>query len=324
MDMKKTLAFLILSLVMISCYDDYVKDFDYSAVYFPYQVDVRSFVVGEGMKIELGAALGGVIENKKDINVNFTIDNSLVTPDILTLMQSGESYIVNSVTGVQELSPVPPNYYTLSNAGKIVIKSGQHSGSVVMKADSSAFLSDPATIRASYAIPLYITSSDADSILESRRYAVIGLKYENMLFGNYLHGGITVQKDPAGTVIDTVRYFTTVNQVESKIWTLTTIAPNALAVKGYSSVSSSKNELVLTLDGGNITVSRASGSTFNFQPEGASIFNRSKLLQDRKIYLNYKYVNASGNTCYAQDTLTFRNRIRDGVNEWQDENPSHY
>ena len=37
-----------------------------------------------------------------------------------------------------------------------------------------------------------------------------------------------------------------------------------------------------------------------------------------------KYVNSDGNTCYAQDTLTFRNRLRDGVNEWQDENPSHY
>jgi hypothetical protein len=48
------------------------------------------------------------------------------------------------------------------------------------------------------------------------------------------------------------------------------------------------------------------------------------LLQNRKILLNYKYVNAAGNTCYAKDTLTFRNRVRDGVNEWQDENPANY
>jgi hypothetical protein len=59
-------------------------------------------------------------------------------------------------------------------------------------------------------------------------------------------------------------------------------------------------------------------------PDGASTFNRAKLLQDRRIVLSYKYIDASGNTCYAQDTLTFRNRIRDGINEWQDENPSHY
>jgi len=48
------------------------------------------------------------------------------------------------------------------------------------------------------------------------------------------------------------------------------------------------------------------------------------LLQNRKIFLNYKYKDAAGNWCHAQDTLTFRNRIRDGVNEWQDENPANY
>ncbi len=64
-------------------------------------------------------------------------------------------------------------------------------GSVVMKADSAAFLADAATINAAYAIPLYITAADADSILEPKRFAVIGLKYENMLFGTYWHGGVT-------------------------------------------------------------------------------------------------------------------------------------
>ena len=42
------------------------------------------------------------------------------------------------------------------------------------------------------------------------------------------------------------------------------------------------------------------------------------------IFLKYKYQDATGNWCHAQDTLTFRNRMRDGVNEWQDENPLHY
>ena len=85
-----------------------------------------------------------------------------------------------------------------------------------------------------------------------------------------------------------------------------------------------KNEMKLTLDGTNIVVSTNTGSTFAVLPDGTSTFNRAKLLQNRKILLNYKYVNAAGNTCYAQDTLTFRNRIRDGVSEWQDENPANY
>jgi len=66
------------------------------------------------------------------------------------------------------------------------------------------------------------------------------------------------------------------------------------------------------------------GATYQVQPEGTSTYNQAKLLQNRKIFLNYKYQVASGNWCYATDTLTFRNRIRDGVNEWQDENPENY
>jgi hypothetical protein len=82
--------------------------------------------------------------------------------------------------------------------------------------------------------------------------------------------------------------------------------------------------MILSLNGPDITVTAATGSTYAFEPNGSSTYNQAKLLQNRKILLNYKYVNGDGNTCYAQDTLTFRNRIRDGVNEWQDENPSHY
>jgi hypothetical protein len=93
---------------------------------------------------------------------------------------------------------------------------------------------------------------------------------------------------------------------------------------GFSDQTTAKEEMLLTLDGTNITVSTRAGSTFAVVPNGASTFNRAKLLQNRKILLNYMYVNAAGNTCYAQDTLTFRNRIRDGVNEWQDENPANY
>lgn len=323
-NMKKVFVLIILSVAMVSCYDEYVKDFDYDTICFPYQIDVRTFVIGEGMDIEIGAVLGGVMKNTKDRYVDFILDNTLVTPERLAAMKAGASYIKNAVAGVTTLSPLPANYYTLSNGSKMLIKAGQHMGSVVMKADSAAFLADAATINAAYAIPLYITRADADSILEPKRFTVIGLKYENMLFGSYYHGGVTVEKDASGNTVNTILYYTSIPQVQAKIWTLTTIAPNELAVKGYSNNSSAKNELVLALDGNNIAVSSAAGSTFTYMQDGASTFNRPKLLQDRQIYLSYKYVNAAGNTCYAQDTLTFRNRIRDGVNEWQDEDPSHY
>ena len=79
--------------------------------------------------------------------------------------------------------------------------------------------------------------------------------------------------------------------------------------------SPSGMEFVLNLNGGNVTISSSINGKYSIQADGTSTFNQAKLLQDRRIYLNYKYQDTSGNWCHAQDTLTFRNRIRDGVND---------
>ena len=74
-----------------------------------------------------------------------------------------------------------------------------------------------------------------------------------------------------------------------------------------------------------IYISAAPGASYTFEPDGESAFNNPKLLQDRRIYLKYKFIDpVSGFTYHCTDTLRFRNRIRDGINEWQDENPDHY
>ena len=310
---------------MVSCYEDYIKDFYYSAIFFPNTIDVRTVVVGEGLKVKIGVALGGVMENKIDRNVNFELDNSLVTSALLTQMKaSSYAFIKSAVESVTTLQPLPASYYTLSNTSQIVISAGNHVGTVVLKVDSVAFLSDPSTINAAYILPLAITSGDADTILQKNRTASIGIKYENMLFGNYLHGGVTTVKDATGTVINTISYYTTRSQGDTKLWKLATVSPNTVVTNGYSDKTSpSGTELTLTLTGTNITIGTAAGATFVYQPNGENKYNGAKLLQNRKLLLNYKYT-VGTNTYYCQDTLTFRNRIRDGVNEWQDANPSHY
>ncbi|GGM85047.1 hypothetical protein GCM10010967_16270 [Dyadobacter beijingensis] len=320
--MKKLIAMALgLSLALSACYDDYIKDFDYTSVYFMYQTNARTFVVGEGMKIEVGAALAGVRENKQDRVVNFVLDNALVNAGALQAMKSGATYIREAIAGVDTLKPMPADYFTISDNSKMVIKSGGHMGSVVIRPDSAKFLKDAATIRAGYAIPFYIASADADSVIGTKRSAVVALKYENMLFGNYWHGGVTTVKDASGKVVRTVKYYTTIPSPEAKIFKLKTVAPDALVT---NKISDQEGSFKITLDGNTVKISKADGSKVEVKPEGASTFNRPRLLQDRKLYLSYKYENEDGTTSYAQDTLTFRNRIRDGVNEWQDENPDHY
>lgn len=318
---KKILLSLLILGTLSSCYKDYIENFDYTAIYFPYQTNVRTFVVGEGMSIEVGAALAGVRDNTRDRLVNFTMDSKLITSDILETMKNGTNHVKAGVAAVKALMMLPSNYFTISSNNQMIIKKGTYSGTVIIKADSAAFLADPATLNATYVLPFYINSADADSVASDKRYAVIGLRYENMLFGNYWHGGVTTVKDSTGKVVMTTNYYTTIPSPEVKVLNLKTVAPNALVT---NLISDQKGSFQIALDGNNIVVSQAKDSKVIVVPDGPSTFNRPKLLQDRKLYLKYKYANADGTTSYATDTLTFRNRIRDGVNEWQDENPSHY
>lgn len=323
--MKKIIALIIVAVAMFACYDDYILDYEYNAVYFPYQIDVRTFVVGEGMKIEVGVDIGGIRENLVDRKVGFKLDNSLLNAAMLNRFKTASNaYIKDPVANVTELKQLPSNYYTISSSNTMIIKKGEHMGSVVIKPDSAVFLGDPATKYANYVLPFYITDAEADSILATRRYAVIGLRYDNMLFGKYWHGGIALVNRPS-KADTTLRYYTSIPQVETKVWTLTTNSPNSLNAPGFLDQVTGGSEMLLTLNGSSITISSVTGSRFVITPDGESTFNRAKLLQNRKIFLKYKYTDpANGYTYHCSDTLTFRNRLRDGINEWQDENPANY
>lgn len=322
--MKKIIFFLLLAFSLTSCYEDYINDFDYNAVYLPLQTDVRTFVVGEGMKFDFGVEIGGIRDNDRDRVITYQIDNSLITPEMLAKIKGGPAYMSSSSAGVATLLPLPESYYTLTNSSEIVIKKGEHQGKITVRPDSSSFLSDPATLIPNYALGISILTADADSIIESKRTQVIGVKYENMLFGNYWHGGSAVVNRPlkADTILN---YYTTIPVSEAKIWTLKTAAPDKLYAQGYFDQVTGKNEMLLTLNGSDITIATVAGSTWPINPEGSSSYNSAKLLQNRKIVLKYTYQNTvNGYTYHCTDTLTFRNRMRDGVNEWMDENPSNY
>ena len=321
---KKFLVIMFLATALTSCYEDYVNDFDYNAIYIPLQVDVRTFVVGEGMKFDFGVEIGGIRDNTRDRIITYEIDNSLITPAILGKIKLGPSYMSAPSADVTTLMPLPSGYYTLTNESQIIIKKGEHQGKITVKPDSTAFLSDPATLIPNYAIGISILEADADSIIQDKRTEVIGVKYENMLFGNYWHGGAALVNRP-GRTDTTFTYYTTIPVSDAKIWTLKTASPNTLYAQGYYDQVTGKNEMLLALNGDNITLSPVTGSTWTMSPEGQSSFNRATLLQNRKIFLRYTYQDAvSGYTYHCTDTLTFRNRMRDGVNEWMDENPSNY
>jgi len=327
--MKKILALIVLTIAMVSCYEDYLLDYPYTAIYFPIQQNVRTFVVGEGMKFEVGASLGGVKVNERDRNVSLILYPALITADRLNSMKNSSwGHIKTPSLPVPTLLQLPASYYSMTpSTSAIVIKPGWHGGTVVIKADSTAFLNDSVrTIFSTYALPFQITSADADSVLKAKNYEVVGTKFENMLFGNYWHGGAAVINRPA-KADTTILYKTKVPTQENLIWSLVTAGPTTLLCNGYynKTVTAVPSQMKLVLKGTKVFVSPGAGAAYVITADGESTFNRAKKLQDRKIFLKYKYTDPVTNfTYHCTDTLTFRNRMRDGINEWQDENPSNY
>jgi hypothetical protein len=328
--MKQYLYTLLALVAMTSCYDDYVKDYTDQAIYFPYQTDVRTVVVGEGMKFQVGVNLAGVIENAEDRIVRFEVDPSLVNAAALTaLKEHAFSYIKELCAPIAALAELPAAEYALladgQSTNQIVIKKGDHLGTLTVRMDSAAFLADPSRTSPRFVIPLRLVEASSPGLYPGKESLVVGVRYENMLFGNYWHGGQTVVTDPAGTPLETIDYPTTIPQIDALAWTLATVGPMELHANAVGNeLNSTRAQIQLALEAdGSITVSAVAGATYVVTPDGENRFNRAKLLQDRKIFLAYKY-EKDGNVYHARDTLTFRNRNRDGVNEWQDENPEHY
>lgn len=325
--MKKILLFTLGLLSLSSCYEDYVSDYDWTGVYFAKQHNVRTLVVGEKMSIEVGVQLSGVMQNETNRKINYRINNDLVNAeDAIIGFQTHQDAFVREFftqTGVTEITPMPTEWYSCANEDVIIIPKGDHLGRMKVDFDEEKILNAPKnTLLPYYILPLEITDAqNVDKIVEGKSTTLIGIRYENMLFGNYWHGGVSEVKDPEGVIIHVNPYYTTIPQAEQRVYTLKTIGPNSLET---NKIGPDEGSIRITLNEDNtVTVSKSSTSSVDVIDEG-SAFNGSKLMQDRKIYLNYRYDNGDGTTTHVRDTLTFRNRIRDGVNEWRNENPDDY
>lgn len=330
--MKKNILLIIgVSLLSLtSCYKDYISDSESQGVGFANRTDVRSVVVGEGLKFSTAVALAGVISNDVDRVVDYSVDASLANGEALAAMKTNSlGYISSLAKPLTELTSLPSEEYTLVNEGGrdgcTVIRKGTHSGKITVKIDSAAFFAGSASLSPRFVIPLKITDGNGLGVIEGHETTVIGVRYENMLFGNWWHGGKAVVRDGSGNVVEEISYRTEIPQSNNKVWTLTTVEPHSLTTNAVANaLNTSAAQMKLTLEeNGVITVSSVPGADYVVEPDGESTYNRARLLQNRRIFLKYKFTK-DGNVWHATDTLTFRNRIRDGVNEWQDENQEKY
>lgn len=217
MKMKKIYIITLLSAILAGMFTSCENggwefpDFEYTAVYFAYQNPVRTIVLGEDIfdttldneyKCQIMATMGGVYENKHDVEISIRVDESLVDELIFRKDEDSDPDI--------PVLPMPKNYYSLSS-DKIVIEKGSILGGVTVQL-TEAFFNDPLALSTNYVIPVVMTGVvNADTILSGiprvdnprravnedweqlpKDYVMYAVKYINQYDANYLRRGVDV------------------------------------------------------------------------------------------------------------------------------------
>jgi hypothetical protein len=328
--MKKLIAFIFAILVLVSCENmnfDY-KDYDFQAVYFPFQYPVRTLSLGNDKidnsldkqhKFHVGVSIGGLyMENSKAWTVDYAVDNTLV-----------ENYLVNASNDT--LRVLPASYYKLDPAGTVTISKGSFSGLIEVQL-TDAFFSDPIAIKGSYVIPLKLTATSADSILSGKAlssltvtpdrhieshweslktpkdYTLFGVKYINPYHGKWLRRCQIVEKNPTNTTV--IQTIVIHNQYVERDQ-IVALATNSMTEVTTNFVGNNfTSKMNLAVSGTIVTVAPAKGAALAATGSGTFVTNGESWggKPYDAFYLNYTYTLANGNKCSVMDTLVLRDR----------------
>lgn len=173
----------VLSLFSCEKWNDYTTDYDYSAVYFAHQNQLRTVVAAEPMSFEFGVYLAGKRENANEEWAKYRIEPELLED--------------RKIVGDRNFELIPEDCYTLSSPDIFNIHEGSFLGTSKITFDIEKFTSLPGTDEVRYALPVRVYETSADSILVGKTspegsiivapmdYAVIAVRYINPYHGNY-------------------------------------------------------------------------------------------------------------------------------------------
>jgi hypothetical protein len=190
-NMKNIVIILILlGLIATGCYEEFRNDYPYTTVAFSTATGGlttqgelgRSVVMGEGLRLDFGVYLAGLLENDREWWVDYIIDPSIL---------NGTPYVI-----------MPENYYTLSNDDRITIPSGEFVGKIRVTLDSASFVNDPLAVDYNYAIPIRLTDTNADSLHTTQSTKILVIKYINHFEGYYDQTGSYQTFDDSKGVIN--------------------------------------------------------------------------------------------------------------------------
>lgn len=279
-----TVGLLILAFTGCEKYDEYIKDYKYSAVYFATQKPLRTVVAYDDMHFKVGVALGGKRENAVNESADFEIDPSLLNND--------------DIVGNNNFQLMPAQYYTLSDDSRMEIPAGEFIGDVTVTLDKGKFTADSLSTGNNYAIPLRITGTSTDTILADRSYTILVVKYISPYHGTYYHKGVQTEVDDNGNPIEK-NVYTNKDLIKNETWDVGTLdATTVLTPKAGTfgngklrlQVDENSYDVTITSNNNNIDITRESG-TYN--------------LERREFYIDYDFTR--NNKMYqVSDTLVLR------------------
>ncbi len=280
------LIVLIAGCVFTGCeYEDFVKDYDFTAIYFAKDQIDRSIIIGEYDYIQVGVVLGGKVVNNTEEFAGYRLNSDTVTSLGYTVLPASYYTIENSLEG--------------KDANTFFVPSGEMLGMVKVTLNDQ-FKNDPLALDANYALGFELeeNNTSADSILEGGEVVLITFKYISTAAGFYQHTGVAT----GGS--ETVVY-------SEKVWELSTTGQTEVESNGLGDGLNGANKIMISINSDNtVALSAADGGT-PITDLGGSTYNPNL----RQFYLNYSY-DDGGITYNSTDTLAFRNRIVDGINQW--------
>jgi hypothetical protein len=297
--MKKLFVLLIVVGLFSSCYDEFRLDNVFTAVAFS-SADGGSNIVGvmhrtvvknEGLKMDIGINLTGVLDNQEERWAEFTIDPTLLDAEKI------------KTVGYELL---PSDYYTLSGS-KFIIKPGETLGKVTLTLDSVKFVNDPKALKHIYALPLRLTSTSEDSINANLNTKVIVIKYINHYEGFYDQTGTLIDYDAKGVQTST--------SALKNVLSFTTLSLDSVTSDGMFNMTGAAYTMKILVKSDNtVYLGNTKGSAKNVvTPDGSNTYDPST----STFTLNYKVTTDSGAYKKVSATLKWRNRLRDGINEWR-------
>ena len=273
------------SLLLTSCYDDYVDDYD-SSVYFSAQKPLRTIIADRNMSIKVGVAISG----KRSVDMSdwatFEIDESLLAG-----------------TGLELL---PESYYTLSSPDMMKVRDKAVAIADVTVSFTDAFYSDSLSMTKHYAIPFKLLETNCDQVNADKMNSIVAVKYVSTYAGTYYAQGTVETLDEFGQVAVTDTYSTT-DLSKNIIREVSTVDVNHLIRQGVGNnpISTSTESVALSIEGDQVTVSTVSTIANAIDIiDGSGTYD----IDAHSMKLTYSYVK-DGVTYRVNETLTLRQDI---------------